>query len=62
MTFPKKIDRNLSFLEYLSKKVNMVQNTKKVQKLGFLSIFWEKVTSMTPFKIGFYIEYIESIF
>ena len=40
----------------------MVQNTKKVQKLRFLSIFSGKVTSMTPFKIGFYIENIGSFF
>ena len=40
----------------------MVQNPKKVQKLRFLSIFSGKVTSMTPFKIGFYIENIRPFF
>ena len=34
----------------------MVQNTKNDQNSIFLVIFMENVTSMTPFKIGFYIE------
>ena len=34
----------------------MVQNTKNDQNSIFLVMFMENVTSMTPFKIGFYME------
>ena len=39
----------------------MVQNTKNDQNSIFLVIFMENVTSMTPFKIGFYIAMVSRV-
>ena len=62
MKFLEKIARNTSFWDFSSKSdMYMVQNTKNDQKSIFLAIFMENVTSMTPFKIGFYIEMVSRV-